>query len=337
MPVYNSGKYLKTAVESILSQSLTDFELILVDDGSTDGSSEVCDKYASKDSRVVVIHQSNGGICNARNKGLEIAKGEYIAFCDHDDEYLPGLLEENYQKAKESGADIVKFGSHWELKRGDNVYNSYNHIFWNDFYTTSQVKANFWMLFRKFLFNLVWDGLFKHSFIYTNELKFDTSFKTGGEDNDFLWKCVGAGASFQLNSKIFYKHYVRTGVSTSATYKDASVQMIIDRPKQLLNDIALLGFNLEDYQVDFAAFWLERVLGSLCNVLSSPTCPLNVAKKVEILKSLREQSYFYKWILTVSPRKIVKIAPKQYALLQQLYKYKLYGLCLKIYQIRNKK
>ena len=100
MPVYNSGEYLKTAVESILNQSLKEIELILVDDGSTDGSSERCDEYAAKDSRVVVIHQKNGGICNARNVALKIARGEYIGFSDHDDEYLPGLLENAYNRNK---------------------------------------------------------------------------------------------------------------------------------------------------------------------------------------------------------------------------------------------
>lgn len=78
MPVYNSGEYLKTAVYSILSQSLKEIELILVDDGSTDGSSERCDEYAAKDSRVVVIHQKNGGICNARNAALKIARGNIL-------------------------------------------------------------------------------------------------------------------------------------------------------------------------------------------------------------------------------------------------------------------
>ena len=93
MPVYNTGGYLKTAVESILSQSLKDFELILFDDGSTDGSSERCDEYGRNDSRVVVLHQNNGGICNARNAALRIAKGEYIAFQDSDDEWMSDKLE----------------------------------------------------------------------------------------------------------------------------------------------------------------------------------------------------------------------------------------------------
>ena len=110
MPVYNSGEYLKTAVDSILGQSFRDIELILVDDGSTDGSSEHCDEYARKDDRVKVIHQKNRGICNARNAALKIAKGEYIGFSDHDDEYLPGFLENAYKEAVANNADLVKVG-----------------------------------------------------------------------------------------------------------------------------------------------------------------------------------------------------------------------------------
>lgn len=86
-------------MDSILSQSLKDIELILVDDGSTDGSSEKCDEYAKQDCRVVVIHQKNGGICNARNAALKIARGEYIGFSDHDDEFIQGCHEAAYSFA----------------------------------------------------------------------------------------------------------------------------------------------------------------------------------------------------------------------------------------------
>ena len=80
MPVYNSEKFLKKAVDSVLNQKFEDFELILVDDGSPDASGSICDEFAEKDSRVKVIHKKNGGICSARNAGLKIAKGEYVGF-----------------------------------------------------------------------------------------------------------------------------------------------------------------------------------------------------------------------------------------------------------------
>ena len=86
MPVFNSGKYLETAINSVLSQTLNEIELFLIDDGSIDGSSELCDNFALKDKRVKVIHQKNAGICKVRNVALNMTHGEYIAFIDHDDE-----------------------------------------------------------------------------------------------------------------------------------------------------------------------------------------------------------------------------------------------------------
>jgi glycosyltransferase involved in cell wall biosynthesis len=110
MPVYNSERFLEDAVESVLNQTFKDFELILIDDGSSDGSVAICDRFAQKDDRVVVIHQSNTGICGARNKGLQLARGEYIAFSDHDDKLVPNLLEDNINLAVKYDADVVKFG-----------------------------------------------------------------------------------------------------------------------------------------------------------------------------------------------------------------------------------
>ena len=109
MPVYKSEQYLKAAVNSVLAQQFDGFELILVDDGSPDESGRICDEFAELDSRVVVVHKENGGICSARNAGLRKAKGKYVAFCDNDDEYLPGLLAENYAFAEQYSADIVRF------------------------------------------------------------------------------------------------------------------------------------------------------------------------------------------------------------------------------------
>lgn len=92
VPVYNVEKYLRRCIDSILAQTFTDFELLLIDDGSKDKSGEICDEYAQKDSRVRVFHKENGGVSSARNVGLDNAKGEWIAFVDSDDwlsaEYL---------------------------------------------------------------------------------------------------------------------------------------------------------------------------------------------------------------------------------------------------------
>lgn len=106
VPVYNVEKYLDECVQSILNQTYDNIELVLVDDGSTDGSSEICDKYGKIDSRVKVIHKENRGVSSARNKGLDIAKGEFIVFIDSDDCIHPQMIEILYEGIKENNSDI---------------------------------------------------------------------------------------------------------------------------------------------------------------------------------------------------------------------------------------
>ena len=91
VPIYNIEKYLAHCIDSVLNSTLTDFELILVDDGSTDSSGSICDDYSTRDERITVIHQENGGISIARNHGLEKAHGDYVIFIDGDDVIKPDI------------------------------------------------------------------------------------------------------------------------------------------------------------------------------------------------------------------------------------------------------
>ena len=100
LPIYNVAQFLPRCIESVCSQTYDNLEIILVDDGSPDDCGDICDKYAEKDNRIVVVHKQNGGLSDARNKGAEIANGEYITFIDSDDyvtdtyvEYLYSLIE----------------------------------------------------------------------------------------------------------------------------------------------------------------------------------------------------------------------------------------------------
>lgn len=103
VPVYNAEKYLRECVESVLCQTLSDIELILVDDGSTDSSPTLCDQYAAQDRRVKVIHKPNGRAASARNAGLRAASGEYVAFVDADDWISPDM----YEKMLQTNADVT--------------------------------------------------------------------------------------------------------------------------------------------------------------------------------------------------------------------------------------
>ena len=106
VPVYNVEKYLNRCIDSILAQTFTDFELLLIDDGSTDNSGKLCDEYAAKDKRVRVFHKENGGAASARNMGLTEASGEYIAFIDSDDWVDRTYLEVLFRICVENGVDL---------------------------------------------------------------------------------------------------------------------------------------------------------------------------------------------------------------------------------------
>jgi len=109
VPVYNTGVYLAPCVESILNQSFTDLELVLVDDGSTDGSSELCDRYSEKDERVKCVHKKNGGVITALEKGVDTSTGSWIAFVDHDDILPKDALSTLYKLCGDESDIIVGF------------------------------------------------------------------------------------------------------------------------------------------------------------------------------------------------------------------------------------
>jgi glycosyltransferase involved in cell wall biosynthesis len=110
VPVYNVEPYLRKCIDSILTQTFTDFECIIIDDGSPDNCPAICDEYAAKDNRIVVIHQKNAGVSAARNAGLDIARGEWIGFVDSDDWCDAGMFEFLLGNAEKHQADISMCG-----------------------------------------------------------------------------------------------------------------------------------------------------------------------------------------------------------------------------------
>jgi len=118
VPVYNVESFLPQCIESLQSQTLTDFELILVDDGATDTSSSICDAYARKDVRLKVIHKSNGGLSSARNAGLDLALGDFVAFVDSDDWVEPEYLQTLWEAAVHTNSSVAICGYHLALASG---------------------------------------------------------------------------------------------------------------------------------------------------------------------------------------------------------------------------
>ena len=144
IPVYKTEKYLNRCIESVLNQTFTDFECILVDDGSPDNCGKICDEYAKKDKRIRVIHKENGGLSDARNAGIEASKGEYLSFIDSDDWVHPQMLEILYHGIVNNNV-LLSVCAYEEVEQEKKIKNIENPIFQirngMDFLTEDNVTA----------------------------------------------------------------------------------------------------------------------------------------------------------------------------------------------------
>ena len=158
VPVYNTAPWLVRCVDSILAQTYTNLEIILVNDGSTDGCGQVCDDYALHDNRIKVIHKTYGGPASARNAGLDIARGDWIAFVDSDDWILPEMYERLLEVANNKKAEMVICGFYYVNEQGEVLKKSE----FNANTTFSKTEA-FYNLLKNLpvLYVVVWNKLYK--------------------------------------------------------------------------------------------------------------------------------------------------------------------------------
>ena len=227
MPVYNSQQYVENAVRSILRQEFDSFEVILVDDGSTDESGDVCDRLAQENPKVRVIHKENGGICSARNTGLSAAKGEYVTFCDNDDEYLPGLLQDNYTFAKEADADLVRFCRRKATitAEGEIISETVTGGFEKQVIAAEDFAQKYDVI--KKARSGVWTGLYKRSFLDRHHIVFDESMRFGYEDQMFNLRCYACFDRLALNPGVYYTWYQRIDHSTTGKFHRNVVRSIL--------------------------------------------------------------------------------------------------------------
>lgn len=194
VPVYNVERYLNRCVDSILSQTIRDFEVILINDGSQDRSGEICDRYAKQDARVRVIHLNNGGVSAARNLGLKLAKGEYITFIDSDDYVKKTYLEE--MMAPE--CDLSVCGFYKCLPDGKCERHDFPYL---GLQTKTIDKLSHW--FEEGVLYTVWGKMFKREIIRSNNLFFYTDMSYG-EDNLFALEYVSYCTSVSFVGNILY-------------------------------------------------------------------------------------------------------------------------------------
>lgn len=181
IPVYNSEKYLSACVSAILSQSYQELEVLLIDDGSRDTSPSICDKLAQRDTRVRVLHKQNGGISSARNAGLDMARGEWVTFCDNDDQVSPHWLERLVALADEETLPMCAFTR--EFGELGPKFQKYSRI--QKGFTVQ--KDEYLEFYKQRVGGFVWNALFRRDIIERHHLRFPERKAQGDINEDLIF------------------------------------------------------------------------------------------------------------------------------------------------------
>lgn len=212
IPVYNAEKSLSKCIDSIINQTYRTIEILLINDGSTDNSSNICDCYGYKDARIKVIHLKNKGVANARNTGIDVAKGKYIQFVDSDDWLEEDAIEEALKAIELNKADMVIFGfirhltpqNYSEYKLSDSFLNTLKK---------EEIFKKLGSLINNEMFNSVWNKLYKRAIIVDKDIRFNVDYQNG-EDFMFNMDYIKHINSISICKKCLY-HYNNTQQSLS--------------------------------------------------------------------------------------------------------------------------
>ena len=218
VPVYQVEAYLARCIDSILAQTFTDYELILVNDGTKDGCPAIMEVYAKKDARIRLVHKENGGLSSARNAGLDIARGKYIAFVDSDDYIEPTLLEDTVAAAEHTGAEQVLFN--YRIVDRNGAHEPYLHfndeVIDVDAYGLANYFYDYWMPYKHG--QEAWSKLYRRDVIETHDLRYAPNNEIFAEDTLF-------SAMYLLHThkiaalSAAYVNYVQRGDSLMAMKK----------------------------------------------------------------------------------------------------------------------
>lgn len=292
IPVYNVRNYLPQCLDSVLKQSYVNWEAILVDDGSTDGSGRICDDYAKRDARFRVIHQGNAGAANAKNTGLDHADGAYIVFIDSDDWVEPNWLETLVSIARENRADVVECDFRKEYVGRSQVAND-----WEDaVFTAESYLAQY---LSNWTCSLFWNKLYRADLL--KNIRFRRERRCI-DDEFFTYKAVSGAGKIARTGKVLY-HYRQRGSSAVYNRKnrlqktDDALEILIERYQwickrfpalrsiYLKHDVDILFFFARDF--DFTDATVKKFRNTALFYLKESI--LHYCGRVNLLYALRLQ------------------------------------------------
>jgi glycosyltransferase EpsH len=212
IPAYNSEKYLPRCLDSVLAQTLTDIEVIVVNDGSTDKTEEIITQYIIKDSRIKKINQSNKGTSSARNNGIKYAKGDYLCFVDSDDTIHPSMLTTMYSQGISLDSDLVVCRYQKIIQKTNNIYPGTNY---NGYTKELLFKNTFGMIIPA----PIWGKLYKKSLFNDKTLLFSDNIRHN-EDNAFLFKIIYSAKNISFVNEFLYHWHEIIGSKSQSISKE---------------------------------------------------------------------------------------------------------------------
>lgn len=255
IPVYNTEKYIGQCLESVIEQTYSNLEIILVDDGSTDGSRKICDEYANKDKRIKVLYQKNGGQAKARNYGIRYAHGIYIVYIDSDDYVSANHIEKMLKLAKQYNADLVQC-SMKKFRDGKKEKSKFDK-FDITVYSASDALREY--CYQKTFTPSPWGKLIHASLMENMEFPVNMGY----EDAALMYKVIGKAKTLVFTEEIMYYYRQHKASTMHTPFSDKKVDRI-RVAEQFLNYIR------ENYPENYISAYTRYVLAQLQLLMELP-------------------------------------------------------------------
>ncbi len=281
MPAYNAEKQIRKSVSSVLSQTVRNLELIVVDDGSRDDTLSILQELQEQDLRLRVISVKNGGPANARNIGLNAVRREteFIMFADADDELLPDAAEKAISAA--DGADLVLFG--FTIVNADGTRNDYyepHGVYFGN--TLGQELAN---LYKANMLNQVWAKLFRAEMLLENNIRFPDY--RWGEDRLFIFQCLEKQRKLVVLPDCLYLYEMHEGESLITGFYDKKPDVCVQIDEEMLKLCQRFGVEKDGF---FRYMFVKSIFSCLTN-LYSPSCRLTKEEKANYTQAILQNPY----------------------------------------------
>lgn len=283
MPVYGVEDYVGKAIESILSQTYTNWEFFCINDGTKDRSGEICDEYAKKDSRIKVIHKENGGAPSARNIAIDKVQGKYIYFMDSDDWTEPKMLEDMVKIAEETNSQLVIAGYYIDTYYSDTEKFVQEQFVTDKEYSSQlEFRENAHTLFDQNLLYTPWNKLYSAKYIIDNKLYFPQTF---WDDFPFNLSVIRDIEKVSVTSKKYY-HFIRKRLeSETAKYRSDMYKKREEESEWMKELYKYWDVDSPEIQEFLARRYIERVIGCIENVTNSD-CDLSFVEKRKEIKKM---------------------------------------------------